>query len=525
MTCEDSRVILGMSPISRSVLLLVILFLCISCRGGIQAGPAETISLGAQNLAGVAEAELEEKIARDLVSVRNMIQGLRELEQHANDTASVLGRSPASTYTQAEDDRIRGLLQSYLNYRAVLLRLLGYYSSYETIRREDLRFKSFLLAYVSSLTLFREGIILVTTFRDRPRARAKLNEPELVWGIPPDIFETVFSNITSRTNIRLLGEAWGYYTGQLPRMAHLGLTQETEYGWLHDTIRAEQRFIEENAIDVWAGKWDILWRQVQGLPRVPAYNAMAIMATFVGSVKIWFSRPLISRAQIQELKQLLQPGDILLERRNWYLSNGFLPGFWTHMALYVGTAQDLERRGLAESPFVRQHLESYRRPDPHRNERRVIEAIAAGVVFSSLEETAGDYLAVLRPRVSEARKNAAIVRAFSHYGKPYDFDFDFFSSDKLVCSELVYRAYDEFIEGEGVRFPLVRILGRDTLPADEVVRKFARERWMDGELVAVGLPPARQLELVLFLDGDTASGRARPAGVEDFLRTVERSTR
>jgi hypothetical protein len=504
--------------------LLVILFLSGSCRGGIQAGPAETIALGTQNLAGVASAELEEKIARDLLTVRNVIQGLRELERQANETASALGWSPVRIYTQAENDRIRGLLQSYLNYRAVLLRLLGYYSSYETIPREDLRFKGFLLAYASGLTLFREGIMLVTTFRDRPRARAKLNEPEPVWGIPPGIFETVFSNMASSANVRLLGEAWRYYTDQLPRMAHLGLMEESEYGWLHDTIRAQQRFIEENAIDIWAGKWDILWRQVHVLRSIPTYNAVAILGTFLGSVKIWISGPLISRVQIQELKHLLQPGDILLERRNWYLSNGFLPGFWTHMALYVGTAEDLERWGLVESPFVRQRLESYRRPDRHGNERRVIEVVASGVVFSSLEEAAADYLAVFRPRVSEVRKNVAIARAFSHYGKPYDFDFDFFSTDKLVCSELVYRAYDEFIQGEGVRFPLIRILGRDTLPPDEVVRMFARERSMDGELEAFGLPPARQLDLVIFLDGDTMSGSARPTGVEAFLRTVERST-
>jgi len=504
-------------------LLVFTLLLCVSCQAGIRTGPTETIVPGTQDLAGVPEADLEEKIARDLVTVRHVIQGLRDLEQQANDTATVLGRIPARTYTQAENDRIRSLLQSYINYRSVLLRLLGYHSSYETVAREDLRLKSFLLAYVSGLMLFREGIILVTTFRDRPRARAKLNEAEPVWGTPPNIFETVYSNITSSTNIRLLGEAWDFYVAQLPPMATHGLTEESKYGWLHGTIRAQQRFIEENAVNIWAGKWDILWRQVEVLRRVPTYNATAVMGTFLANVKIWISRPLISPAQAQGLKQLLQPGDIILERRNWYLSNGFLPGFWTHMALYVGSAEDLERRGLPTHPLLRQHLETFRQPDRHGNERRVIEAVGSGVVFSSLEEVAAaDHFAVFRPRVSEARKNAAIARAFSHYGKPYDFEFDFFSTDKLVCSELIYRAYDEFIEGEGVRFSLVRILGRDTLPPHEVVRMFAYERSMDGEREAHRLPPASQLELVLFLDGDLSSRQARPAGVEEFIRTLDR---
>jgi hypothetical protein len=505
-----------------SVSLVALLF-CVSCQAAIRKGPGETIPLRSEDLSGVAEAALEEKIGRDLVAVRNVLQGLAGLEQRMSDQVSTLGRRDARSYTQAENDRIRALLQSYLNYRSVLLRLLGYYSSFETVAREDLRLKSFLLAYVSGLTLFREGIVLVTTFRDRPLDRAKLNEPEPVWGIPPDIFETVYGNITSLTNIRLLGEAWDFYMAQSPRMVHQGLTEGPEFTWLHDTIRQQQQFIEANAVNIWAGKWDILWRQLHVLRRRPTYNAAAIVGTFASRAKIWISRPLISHAQVQELKGMLEPGDIILEQRNWYLSNGFLPGFWSHMALYVGTAEELERRGLATHPFVQQHLEKYRQPDRNGHERRAIEAETSGVIFSSLEQTASaDHIAVLRPRVSEARKNAAIARAFSHYGKPYDFDFDFFSTDKLVCTELIYRAYDEFIGGERVEFPLVRILGRDTLPPDEIVRTFARQHSRDRQGEAVGLPSPRQLDFVLFLDGDFWSGTARFADVEAFIRSGER---
>jgi hypothetical protein len=507
-------------------LLVACLLFCISCQAHIHAGPEETIVLGTQGLADIKTADLEEKTARDLATVRNVIEGLRELEQRANDTAAALGRIPARVYTQAENDRIRALLQSYLNYRSILLRLLGYYSAYETAAREDLRLKSFLLAYACGLTVFREGIFLVTSFRDRPRARAKLNEAEPLWAIPPDLFEMIYGNITNPTNVRLLGEAWDYYIAQLPRMTHYGLVGGSEFAWLHDTIRAQQQFIENNAIDVWAGKWDILWRQVKVLRKRPIYDAMAVMGTLAGNVKIWISPPHITQAQVQDLKQILQPGDVILERRNWFLSNGFLPGFWKHAALYVGSPQDLERRGLTTHPFVQSHLESFRKPDRHGNESRVIEVVAEGVIFSPLEETAAaDDFAVLRPRVSESRKNAAIVNAFSHYGKPYDFDFDFFSTDKLVCTELVYRAYDEFIGEESVRFRLVRVMGRDTMPADEVVRMFVWERSMDGELAAQGLPPASQFDFVIFLKEDSWSGRARPAGVEEFIRTVERPVR
>ena len=501
--------------------LTILSLLLVSCQAAVRKEPGETVLLGREDLSGVAGADLEAKIARDLVALRNVIQGLTELEQRMSEMRAALGRREVGSYTQAEENRIRALLQSYLNYRSVLLRLLGYYSSFETVAREELRLKSFLLAYGSGLMLFREGILLVTTFRDRPPARAKLNEPEPAWGIPPGIFEMVYGNITSPTNVRLLGEAWEHYNAGLPQMGHYGLTEESEFAWLHETIRAQQRFIEDNAVNIWAGKWDLLWRKIQTLGRLPTYNAAALVGTFASQTKIWISRPLISHAQVQELKRILEPGDIILERRNWYVSNGFLPGYWPHMALYVGTAEDLERRGLAMHPFVQPHLEKFRQPDRNGHERRAVEAVTSGVIFSSLEETASaDHIAVLRPRVSEARKNAAIARAFSHYGKPYDFDF--FSTHKLVCTELIYRAYDEMLEGERMGFPLVRILGLETLPPDEVVRMFAREHALDRQGEEVGRPPRRQLDFVLFLDGDIRSGQARSVGVEDFIRSAER---
>ena len=58
------------------------------------------------------------------------------------------------------------------------------------------------------------------------------------------------------------------------------------------------------------------------------------------------------------------------------------------------------------------------------------------------------------------------MRGLLHAGKPYDFDFDFRRSDRLVCTEVIYRSF----EGLGdVRLPLVLRAGRPTLSGSDLI--------------------------------------------------------
>ncbi len=237
-----------------------------------------------------------------------------------------------------------------------------------------------------------------------------------------------------------------------------------------------------------------------------------LLSTWVGDHMIKHPRggaARITAAQVREVEKLLEPGDIVLERRNWFYSNAFLPGFWPHAALFVGPADGLAKLGLDTDRQVAKHLANYRGTDEHGDEFQFVEAQSEGVIFCSSEHSLGcDCLVVLRPRLSREERNKAIARAFSHVGKPYDFDFDFFSADKLVCTELVYRAYDGMI-----RFDLVTVMGRKTLPAIEIARKYAKEAGS----------PARQLDFVCFVDGDEKTGTANFRDEKAFVESNDRS--
>jgi len=284
-------------------------------------------------------------------------------------------------------------------------------------------------------------------------------------------------------------EMGAYYAEKREEWRREEVWPTADFDWLDARIGRSVRYVEAHPVGRtrnWLGK---LARRVKSDLYTPTYAAQSMLSTLIGDLRIVKDAPLIPIERIKkEVEPRLKPGDIFLERRNWYLSNAFLPGFWPHGALYVGRAEDLRKLGVADHPEVRRRWAEYEALAPDGEPHTVLESVSEGVIFNSATESMhADYVAVLRPRgLTPEKIGEAIVRAFSHEGKPYDFEFDFFTSDKLVCTELVYRAYEGMLH-----FDLLRIMGRDTLPALEIGRKYARERGAE----------TRELDLVLFVDG------------------------
>ncbi|MEM8814420.1 MAG: YiiX/YebB-like N1pC/P60 family cysteine hydrolase [Pseudomonadota bacterium] len=159
-----------------------------------------------------------------------------------------------------------------------------------------------------------------------------------------------------------------------------------------------------------------------------------------------------------ELAAFLLPGDVIVTRHAKALTNLFFPGFWPHAALYVGTP---EQRGAGNISADPDHLALW------VDDICVLEARKDGVLLRPLHDTlAVDCLTVLRPNIAAASISTAIGRALQHEGKLYNFDFNFFNSDRVVCTEVIYRAYDGL---EGLAFPLQERAGRKTLYAEDLL--------------------------------------------------------
>lgn len=170
------------------------------------------------------------------------------------------------------------------------------------------------------------------------------------------------------------------------------------------------------------------------------------------------------------IKSKLKPFDILLEKTPFKATDMFIPGYYGHVAVYLGTQQQLESEDLWKylPPEMQAHivkgesiLEALR-----YDERKTGLDKLKGVQLNSLESFLNiDELLVIRSRLglSREQKILYVKNAREQFGKHYDFNFDIQTKEKIVCSELVYTIYTD------VQWPIEKSAGRFTISPDHIM--------------------------------------------------------
>ncbi len=391
------------------------------------------------------------------------------------------------------------------------------------VKHPDLHASAYTLTFSGLCAQVRAGHRLVELVADRKLAQKLFDEamPEL--GLPRGTFSALRDRFARSRDYAAIpvGAEWydRWIASHLPDGSRPKLLVDAVRGPALGTVRLgtvpESLENKEEIVRGWAFR---RWFPVQ-----------KGAATWFGDTRVApQERRLVSDAQVEELGRHLRPGDILLERRNWYLSNIGLPGFWPHAALYVGTQDEVRKtfdgdegvrakfgsfsEHLARSRPAAWHALGQRDAEGHPNV--VVEAVSEGVTATSLQHSCGaDYVAALRPKLDTLTLAHAVDRALSYFGRPYDFDFDFATDDEVVCSELVVKAFES---GDGgtpkLAVPFVTVAGRRAVPPTEIVRLFAAE---------MGKPEA-QLEFVYFLDGREKSKDAVVADAQALIASASR---
>ncbi len=408
---------------------------------------------------------ISEASTRTIVDLADHMQRLRE-------SAELLKREIAAErgfFSPSEDDQISALWVSYCKSRAALHELIG--SVRDRVGKPSgEHVGEFALAYAAALILVNAARSLRVLFGNDPIVRRKLNESHPGYGIEINSFDAIQMSLTDPTNALRIRDANQFYE----QNSELLCERAAEDPLLHhvvaviDTLRAATdvsttRYVKARVAE---RKRDARDRILVGSVVNAVYAIQEWGSRLVSHVKTIPNHiPRLPNEIQSELLPKLQPGDVLATRKDCALTNYFLPGYWPHVAMFVGAEQ-------------------------------VVESLKDGVRERAMDSPFGnDAIAVIRPRLDSDLVKKAIKRARTHVGKPYDFDFDFTRADRMVCTEVVYRSYEGI---GGFHFELVKRAGRQTLSAEDLLGLALTDRQFD--IVGVYCAPCSEA----FLTGEAA---------------------
>lgn len=413
---------------------------------------------------------LPERIAAEARTVVQIAAHFRELQTAGDRLLSEFTASRRGYFTPSEDEEVRHLLVSYRQGRNALIELVFSFRDDSALMRES-RPQAFLVAFAGALVLIDAARYLRERFHDRPIVRQKLNEPEPHFGIPEGTYDLVQASLTSPVHAWHLYHAVQYFDQNQKELR--AAAREEPLSGVMDVIDRLQDRLQVDVRDYTTARirvrtrqaWTTLKRDLLGRA---LYGLQKVVSRLVSDVYTMpHHHPCLPDGVAADLRDVLRPGDVLITRKEHALTNYFLPGYWPHAALYLGGGDDLVRLGIAEHANLKPRWLRLLECDK-LEQRRVLEAMKDGVWIRSLSSPfCSDAIAAVRPRLSESSIAEAIGRGMFHEGKPYDFDFDFTRSDRLVCTEVVYRSYEGV---SNVRFQLTRRAGRMTLAAEDLIR-------------------------------------------------------
>lgn len=170
-----------------------------------------------------------------------------------------------------------------------------------------------------------------------------------------------------------------------------------------------------------------------------AVGALARVWGKLSDKTIWREGHLKNNAEaLKIMESKLMPLDLLFETRNYTLTSFTIPGHFGHVAIYMGTKEQLIELGLWDQDFMKIFREQIEQGNS------IIEVRKEGIKFVklanfiNLDETAGT-------RINGLIENAESVfkLLLEQFGKKYDFTFDAHTSHKITCAELISFSYGD----------------------------------------------------------------------------------
>jgi hypothetical protein len=396
-------------------------------------------------------------------TIRGLIEAASQLQKDAPTESQLVEIVARGGFRPAEDEAIGFWFARFLSVRECLwsviedVRIILDRPSNSVEQRSELHY--FLLGYAAVCLLIRIDRLMLFEVAHHSVIQRKLNEPFPEYRIPRKQYTTIFSAFVDQKHIFAIRDAMKFRRKNRRKLLLLGTDEHV--GTVARQLRELESSLNPSKLRHLKRAWSYVVHKWRRRGAVSVANILAGVMEGVGrtaSEFCDFDNKRVSDDVLSLIAKFLQPGDVIVTRHAKALTNLFIPGFWPHAALYIGTREQHESTKIDMTVTISQLWV---------DDICVLEARKDGVRLRPLSDTLSvDTFVVLRPNLSPDSIRHAIERALLHQGKMYNFDFDFFSSDRIVCTEVVYRAYDGL---EGVRFRLSERAGRKTLSAEDLL--------------------------------------------------------
>lgn len=475
---------------------------------------------GCGSLKTVTEQEklIQQRQLMDMESLVVYRNGLQSIAAYIASRNDIFPEEKNTMLPVQSREELRNLWKSICDYYLAIDSICLMYRDFSDMP-ENVSSGAFNICRAAMLFEYRFAMDFIAVAERAPDIDTMLNEPMPDTGLPAGTYKKFkfrFLNVAMAGEFAAYEALSGFYEKPGSRRLKKSMSADSNAIWKMGLWKGEALTVQ-NGFDILKKAGKDTWFPVQ-----------KGISNWAGDTRVYRQeKNLITHDQIAVLVKELKPGDIMLERREWYLTNMGIPGFWTHAALYTGTPE--ERAEFFNDPAMQKLLEEEKAgsveeilmrdkkayalsiaPDSRNVRPRVLEAIGEGVLFTTIEHSADcDSIVVLRPHLSKYEVARAVIRAFKYSGRPYDFDFDFRTDSAIVCSELVYKAYEPGSGMTGIRFPLETIMGRLMLSPNTIAKMYSEEY--------SGKNP--QLQFVLFYDGSEKQGVSLRSTEKNFRKS------
>jgi len=286
-----------------------------------------------------------------------------------------------------------------------------------------LRYDNYLLAYIN--------------YENNTKLRELLNDEDSAYDIPENTLNDMINTYNSITHRDDVKKMIAFYDKNI--QAHEAVNENF---FLYLKIMIDQspsyQLGFDNTTEYTLANLDSLYNTTVDVGddalSTLTYTLSKTLGNTAGLVETRKGKLYEDAAVATHVRSVIKAGDILLEKTPFRLTDKLIPGHWGHAVVYIGTTDELKALGIWDHPIVKEFQQQI------LDDKLIDEALRDDVQLNTIEHFLNvDDIAIMHDHTeSDKAKAERIILTLRQLGKEYDFNFDIETSDKIVCSELVY---------------------------------------------------------------------------------------